>query len=236
MSLLKYPFWDVFVHSFSSDVWSVIFPSIGETLYMTLVSSVIMLIGGIVIGLVLMLTNPNGLLPIKPVHAVVGTIINALRSLPEMVMIILMIPVAELLFGQSYGTNSCIVAIAACLIPFYARIVESSLLEIDRGTVDAAKSMGSTNRQIVFDVIIPETLPSLVRGFTTAVISVISMTALAGMFGAGGLGDVAVRFGYQRFQHDVLLAAVYALLVLVSVMQLTGNGLSRWELRRRALV
>jgi D-methionine transport system permease protein len=96
--------------------------------------------------------------------------------------------------------------------------------------------MGSTNAQIIFNVIIPETFPSLIRGFTTAVISVISMTALSGMFGAGGLGDIAVRFGYQRFEHDVLLAAVYALLVLVSLVQLVGNGLSHRELRRRALV
>jgi D-methionine transport system permease protein len=96
--------------------------------------------------------------------------------------------------------------------------------------------MGSTNAQIVFGVIIPETLPSLTRGFTTAIISVISMTALSGMFGAGGLGDIAVRFGYQRFQHDVLLAAVYALLVIVSVVQIAGNVCSRAELRRRALV
>ena len=236
MSFLKYPFWEVFVHSFSSEVWADVLPSIWETLYMTIVSSAIMLVGGLLIGLVLMLTNPNGLIPVKPVHAVVGTIINALRSLPEMIMIILMIPVAQLLFGQSYGTSSCIIAISACLIPFYARIVESSLLDIDRGVVDAAKSMGSTNAQIIFNVVIPETFPSLIRGFTTAVISVISMTALSGMFGAGGLGDIAVRFGYQRFEHDVLLAAVYALLVLVSLVQLVGNGLSHRELRRRALV
>jgi D-methionine transport system permease protein len=236
MSFLKYPFWEVFVHSFSSEVWADVLPSIWETLYMTIVSSAIMLVGGLLIGLILMLTNPNGLIPVKPVHAVVGTIINALRSLPEMIMIILMIPVAQLLFGQSYGTSSCIIAISACLIPFYARIVESSLLDIDRGVVDAAKSMGSTNAQIIFNVVIPETFPSLIRGFTTAVISVISMTALSGMFGAGGLGDIAVRFGYQRFEHDVLLAAVYALLVLVSLVQLVGNGLSHRELRRRALV
>ncbi len=236
MSILKYPLWEVFLHSFSPDVWSVVFPSVWETLYMTVASSAIMLVGGVLIGLALMLTNPHGLLPIQPIHAVVGTIINALRSLPEMVMIILMIPVAQLLFGQSYGINSCIIAVSACLIPFYARIVESSLLDIDRGVVDAAKSMGSTNFQIIFSVIIPETLPSLIRGFTTAAISVVSMTALSGMFGAGGLGDIAVRFGYERFEHDVLLAAIYALLVLVSLIQLIGNGLSRTELRRRCLV
>ncbi|MDD3486551.1 MAG: ABC transporter permease subunit, partial [Atopobiaceae bacterium] len=153
MSLLKYPLWEVVAHSFSADVWSVIIPAIGETLYMALLASLIMLVGGILVGLALMLTNPNGLLPVKPVHAVVGTFINILRSLPEMVMIILMIPVTQLLFGQSYGSNSCIIAVSACCIPFYARIVESSLLEVDRGAIDAARSMGSTNAQIVFGVI-----------------------------------------------------------------------------------
>ena len=159
-----------------------------------------------------------------------------LRSLPQMVMIILMVPVARLIFGKSYGTNACIIAIAASCIPMYARIVESSLLEIEKGKIEAARSVGSTNRQIVFKVIIPETLPSLIRGFTVAVIAVISMTALAGMFGAGGIGDIAVRFGYQRFQHDRLFACVYVLVILVQLTQGIGNLISNRILKTRNLI
>lgn len=118
----------------------------------------------------------------------------------------------------------------------YARIVESSLLEISKGKVEAAKSLGSTNSQIIFGILLPETVPSLIRGFTVAVIAVISMTALAGMFGAGGIGDIAVRFGYQRFQHDVLFATVYVLIILVQIVQLTGDGLSRQILKKRNLI
>ena len=142
----------------------------------------------------------------------------------------------RLLFGRSYGRDPCIISIAASCIPMYARIVESSLKEIAKGKIDAAKSVGSTNWQIVFQIIIPETLPSIVRGFTVAVISIISMTALAGLFGAGGIGDVAVRFGYQRFQHDRLFACVYVLVILVQLIQAIGNGISNHILRKRCLV
>ena len=153
-----------------------------------------------------------------------------------MIMIILMIPVARLIFGKSYGTNACIVAIAASCIPMYARIVESSLLEIEKGKVEAARALGSADYQIVLHVLLPETVPSLIRGFTVAVIGVISMTALAGMFGAGGIGDIAVRDGYQRFQHDVLFATVYVLIFLVQVVQTAGDLVSRHILRKRSLI
>ncbi|MBQ4299920.1 MAG: ABC transporter permease subunit, partial [Lachnospiraceae bacterium] len=169
-------------------------------------------------------------------YTTVGWFINVLRSLPQMVMIILMIPVARLIFGKSYGINACIIAIAASCIPMYARIVESALLEIDKGKIEAAKSIGSSNAQVFFKVIIPETLPAIIRGFTVAVIGVISMTALAGMFGAGGIGDIAVRFGYQRFQHDRLFACVYILVVLVQITQGIGNFISNRMLKTRNLI
>ncbi|MDR1913581.1 MAG: ABC transporter permease [Clostridiales bacterium] len=236
MSLLDTPLWDVLVGSFAGDVWERILPAVIETLYMTLLASSITLIFGLILGVVLTVANPNGLIPLKGLYTGSGWIINCLRSLPQMVMIILMIPVARLFFGKSYGTNACIIAIAASCIPMYARIVESSLLEIAKGKIEAAKSVGSTNFQIVFRIMLPETFPSLIRGFMVAVIAIISMTALAGMFGAGGVGDIAVRFGYQRFQHDVLFAAVYVLIVLVQFVQFIGNFTSRQILKRRNLV
>lgn len=236
MSLLDTPLWEVIKGSFAPEVWERITPAIFETLYMTVLSSVIMLILGLLLGIMLTVTNPNGLVPMAGLYTGSGWLINCLRSLPQMIMIILMIPVARLFFGRSYGTNACIIAIAASCIPMYARIVESSLLEIAKGKVEAAKSIGSTNIQVIFLILLPETVPSLIRGFTVAVIGVISMTALAGMFGAGGIGDIAVRFGYQRFQHDVLFAAVYILIILVQLVQFIGDFTSRKILKKRNLI
>lgn len=236
MSLLDTPFLEVIKGSFSKEIWIRLAPAILETIYMTVLSSIIMLLIGLLLGILLTVTNPNGLVPLKALYSGSGWLINCLRSLPQMIMIILMIPVARLFFGKSYGSNACIIAIAASCIPMYARIVESSLLEIEKGKVEAAKSLGSTNIQIIFRILLPETIPSLIRGFTVAVIAVISMTALAGMFGAGGIGDIAVRFGYQRFQHDVLFAAVYVLIILVQLVQLIGDLISRKILRKRNLI
>jgi D-methionine transport system permease protein len=235
MSLLDTPFWIVIKGSFALTVWSRIAKAILETIYMTAIASLVTLIFGLALGILMTITNPDGLLPCKTFYIVSGWIINILRSLPQMVMIILMIPVARLFFGRSYGTNPCMIAIAACLIPMYARIVESSILEITKGKVDAARSMGSTNVQIIWRVLLPETLPSLIRGFTVVVIAVLSMTALAGMFGAGGVGDIAVRFGYQRFQHDVLFAAVYVLILMVQIVQFVGTFTSKKILKKRNL-
>lgn len=236
MSLLDSSFWEVFLASLSPEIWKELWGPIGETLYMTVISSLIMLVFGVIIGILLDITNPNGLIPLKISYALSGWLINCLRSLPQMIMIILMIPVARLIFGKSYGTNACIIAIAASCIPMYARIVESSLLEIDKGKVEAAQAMGSRNISIIFKVLLPETLPSLIRGFTVSVITVLSMTALAGMFGAGGIGDIAVRYGYQRFQHDRLFACVYILIVLVQLIQGIGNMVSKKMLKTRNLV
>jgi len=236
MSLLDNSLWAVLKSSVSVGIWAGIWPAIFDTLYMTLVASLIVLVFGLALGVLLTVTSSEGLYPVKGLYRVLGWFINTLRSLPQMVMIILLIPLARLLFGKSYGTNPCIVAIAASCIPMYARVVESSILEIGKGKIEAAKSIGSSNFQIVFYVLLPETLPSLVRGFTIAVIAVLSMTALAGMFGAGGIGDIAVRYGYQRFQHDKLLACIYVLVALVQFVQWTGNLLSNKILRTRALV
>lgn len=236
MSLLDSTLWEVIIASLDPEIWKDLWGPIGETLYMTAVSSLIMLVFGLIIGIMLTVTNPDGLIPLKISYHVSGWFINCLRSLPQMIMIILMIPVARLIFGKAYGTNACIIAIAASCIPMYARIVESSLLEIEKGKIEAARAMGSTNLNIIFRILIPETLPSLIRGFTVSVISVLSMTALAGMFGAGGIGDIAVRYGYQRFQHDKLFACIYILIILVQLIQLTGTLISRHILKTRNLI
>lgn len=236
MSLLDTPIWEVIKGSFAPEIWQKILPATIETLYIVAISSLITLCFGLLLGILLIITCPNGLVPLKALYTCSGWLINCLRSLPQMIMIILMIPVARLLFGKSYGTNACIIAIAASCIPMFARIVESSLMEIEKGKVEAAKSIGSTNMQIIFRIMLPETIPSLIRGFTVAIIAIISMTALAGMFGAGGVGDIAVRYGYQRFQHDILFAAVYVLIILVQLVQIIGNFSSRHILKKRNLI
>lgn len=236
MSLLNTPLWEVLKGSFAPEVWARVLPAAKVTLYMTVLSSAIVLVFGLILGVLLTITSPEGLFPKRVLYGVSGWLINCLRSLPQMIMLILMIPLARLLFGKSYGSNACIIAIAASCIPMYARIVESSLLEIEKGKIEAAKSIGSTNAQIVFRILLPETVPSLIRGFTVVVVAVISMTAVAGMFGAGGVGDIAVRFGFQRFQHDILFAAVYVLIVLVQAVQLVGDFFSRRILKRRNLI
>ncbi|MDR1210017.1 MAG: ABC transporter permease [Clostridiales bacterium] len=236
MSLLNTPFWEVLKASFAPEVWAEILPAAFDTLYMTLVASAITLVFGFALGVAITVTRRDGLLPAATFNAAAGWLINCFRSLPQMIMIILMIPVARLVFGRSYGMNSCIIALAASCVPMYARIVESSLLEISKGKIEAAKSMGSGNLRIIFRVLLPETLPSLIRGFTVAVVAIISMSALAGNFGAGGIGDIAVRFGFQRFRHEVLFACVYVLVVIVQAVQFAGDTASKLILKKRRLI
>lgn len=236
MSLENTPFWEVIRSSFSAAIWKEVGPAVWDTVYMTVVSSIIMFIIGLAFGIILIWTDKGGIRATPIINGPFGWFINILRSLPQMIMIIIMIPVARSIFGQSYGTNPCIVAIAASCIPMYARMVESSLLEVEKGKIDAARSLGSTDLDIVFRVWIPEAIPSLIRGFTVTVIGIISMTALAGMFGAGGIGDIAVRYGYQRFQHDKLLACIYVLIVIVQLTQSAGNLLSDHVRKKRGLM
>ena len=236
MSLYKYSFWDVLLHSFSAEVWAQVVPAIGETLYMVIVSSVFVLIFGIFLGLVLVVTADDGLTPCSPIHNVLGVIINCFRSLPQVIIIIVMLPVARALIGKSYGSNACILSLIASCVPFFARLVESSLLELDKGKIEAAKAMGSGNARILFRIMVPESLPSLIRAFTNAVIIVISMTALAGSFGAGGIGYIAVTYGYTRYNHDLLFATIVVLIVMVQLIQMLGNGISYMILRKRHLI
>lgn len=236
MSLYKYPFWKVLAHSFSREVWEQVIPALGETMYMVAISSIFVLIFGVMLGLVVVLTSKDGLFPCVPVHAVLGAIINCFRSLPQVIIIIVMLPVARLLLGQSYGSNACIISLVASCVPLFARLVESSLLEIDKGKIEAAKAMGSSNARILLRVMLPETLPSLIRSFTNAVVIVISMTALAGSFGAGGIGYVAVTFGYTRYQHDLLFATIIVLIIIVQLVQFCGDAFSKVILRRRHLI
>lgn len=236
MSLYKYPFFEVFKHAFSMEIWQQIIPSLGETMYMVLVSAIFVLIFGVVLGLIVVLTGKDGLRPCALVHNVLGAIINCFRSLPQVIIIIVMLPVARALLGQSYGTNACIISLVASCVPMFARLVESSILEVDKGKIEAAKAMGSSNVRIMFKILVPEALPSLVRAFTNSLVIILSMTALAGSFGAGGIGYIAVTFGYTRYNHDLLIATIIVLIVIVQIFQMIGDGVSKFILHKRHLI
>jgi D-methionine transport system permease protein len=222
--------------AFSGDVWSIVAPAITQTLYMTSLTTVLTGIIGVVLGIVLVLTDKDGLHPMKGFNAVLGGIINILRSMPSMIIIILTLPLSRLIIGISYGPKACIIALAATCIPMFARLVENSILEIPKGKFEAALAMGAKTRDIVFKVMLPEALPNLVRNFTVAIIAVISTTALAGSFGAGGLGDVAVRYGYMRFRVDMLIASVVVLIIFVDIVQILGGGFAKYILKKRHLI
>ena len=230
MSLRTHSLWEVLVSAFGPDVWKIVFPAIGDTLYMIFFAAVFTFIIGISIGLFLSVTADDGLFPVPILYRFLSTIINGLRSLPEMIMIILMLPIARIIIGKSYGPNACIIALVASCVPMYARLVQSSLAELAKGKIEAAEAMGSNVWKIIFTVMLPESMPALIRSFTVA------MTALAGSFGAGGLGDIAVRYGFNRFQHDVLIATVLSLVVIVQIVQLIGDILSRLILKKRHML
>lgn len=223
-------------NTFTKPIWDTIWPALADTLYMVILSTLFTLIIGLILGLILVLTSKEGLHPISWLNRVLGIIINCLRSLPQVIVIILMLPIARLIVGKAYGSNACIIALVASCVPMFARLVEGSLLEVEKGKIEAAKAMGAGNIRILLTVMLPEALPSLIRAFTVAVIAVISMTALAGSFGAGGIGDIAVRFGFNRFQHDVLLATVLVLVVMVQLVQVIGDFLSKLLLKKWHLI
>jgi D-methionine transport system permease protein len=229
-------FFEIIRSAFSADTWAIVTPAIWQTLYMTAVTTAFTLILGVLLGIVLVTTDKNGLHPLPVFNKILGSIVNMLRSLPSMILIILTLPLSRLIIGISYGPQACIIALVASCVPMFGRLVESSILEVPKGKIEAAKSMGTPNLKIVVKVLLPEAQPSLVRSFTIAIITIISITALAGSFGAGGLGDVAVRFGYTRFKTDILIAAVLVLVIIVELVQFAGDRYSRHIAKKRFLL
>ena len=194
-----------------------IFDSLLETLLMVLVSGGIGALLGIPLGILLFVTDKKSFLPMPVLNVVLGTIINALRS----------VPFTRLIVGTSIGTAAAIVPLTLSVAPFIARIVETSLREVDKGLVEAAQSMGATNMQIITKVLLPEAKPGIVAGLTISVISLIGYSAMAGAVGGGGLGDLGIRYGYQRFNPEVMWTVVLILILLVQGLQSFGDHLVR---------
>ena len=218
--------------------WSQIFYLVGnatlQTLFMVFFSFVFSVILGLPLGVLMCVTDSVcNIMPMPVLNKVLNRIVDVLRSFPFLILMIILFPLSRLIIGTTIGTQATIVPLSIAAAPFVARIIETSLKGLDSGVIQAAKSMGSTNWQIITKVMLPECLPSLVDGFTLTVINLIGYSAMAGTVGGGGLGDLAIRYGYQRFRVDILFVSVVVILILVALIQMTGNMVSKAVLKRR---
>jgi D-methionine transport system permease protein len=215
------------------NVLSLLPASTAETLYMTLVSTALACVLGFPLGAFLYSASPVGLKPRRILYNVLSRIVNLLRSLPFIILMILLIPLSRFIIGTSIGPTAVIIPLSIAAAPFVARIAEAALSEVDAGVVTAAKAMGSTNLQIIRKVLVPEAMPALVSGLALTIINLIGYSAMAGAIGGGGLGSLAINYGYYRFRMDVTIAAVIIILIIVELVQLAGTAVSRSLLSKR---
>jgi D-methionine transport system permease protein len=199
--------------------------SLWETIIMTGASGLISLVFGLPLGLALVVTSKCGLAQHRWVNSILGAIVNGFRAVPFIILLVALIPLTRLIVGTALGTWAAIVPLAIAATPYYARIAEVSLREVDRGLIDAVRAMGGNRWTVVREVLVPEALPGIVSGFTVTLVTLIGASAMAGAIGAGGLGDLAIRYGYQRFETAVMVAVVAVLIVLVCGIQWFGDRL-----------
>ena len=191
----------------------------GETLYMTFLSIIFAYVLGLPLGVLLIVTGPKGIRPMPRFNAALSWVINIGRSIPFIILMIVLLPLAQLITGSLIGPNTAVVALVVASAPFVARMVESSLAELDQGVVEAALTMGATHWEIIWKVLLPESVPSLIRGAAVTVITLVGYSAMAGALGGGGLGDIAVRYGMHRYEYDVMLLTLVLIIVIVQVIQ-----------------
>lgn len=206
-------------------VFSMILESTLETLYMVFFSTLFSLIMGFPIGILLVITKEGNILEKPRLNKILEMIINTLRSFPFIILMICLFPLSRIIVGTTIGSTAAIVPLSISAAPFVARMIEGALNEVDRGLIEASSSMGASNSTIILKVMIPETMPHIIHGITVTVISLIGFSAMAGTIGAGGLGDLAIRFGYQRFKTDIMIYSVIVIILLVQVLQSFGNYL-----------
>lgn len=207
----------------SQEILKLLFEALLDTTYMVAVSGLISTVIGLPLGLILVTTAHNQILENVYLHKILDTLVNATRSIPFIILLVAIIPFTRLIAGTSIGTNAAIVPLTLACIPLIARIVQTAILEVDYGLVEAAQAMGASPLQIIYKILIPEALPAIILGLTLAIISLIGCSAMAGAIGGGGLGDLAIRYGYQRFRADVMLATVIILIAQVQIVQTFGN-------------
>lgn len=205
-----------------------------DTLLMVGVSAFIAFLIGLPLAVVLVNTSEQGIYPSKKINHALGTVINITRSVPFLILMVALIPLTRWIVGTSYGVWAAVVPLTLAATPFFARIAEVSLREVDQGLIEAAQAMGCNRKQIVWHVLLPEALPGIVAGFTVTIVTMINSSAIAGAIGAGGLGDVAYRYGYQRFDLQIMFAVIVVLVILVMLIQATGDQLAR-QLDKRKL-
>jgi D-methionine transport system permease protein len=215
-------------HDFTPAMLELFASSLAETMLMVGLSGVAGALVGIPLGVLLRLSDQGGVLQNTPVNRAVGGVVNAVRSTPFIILLVAIIPFTRLVTGSSIGTAAAVVPLTIAAAPFIARLVEASLREVDHGLVEAALAMGATTRQIVFKVLLPEALPGIVAGFTITLVSLTGYSAMAGAIGGGGLGDLGIRYGYQRFLPEIMLAVVVVLVAFVQLVQSLGD----WAVRR----
>ena len=211
----------------SPVITNLLFKSLAETLYMLSVSAIIAAIIGIPLGILLVVTEKNGILVCPVLNKPLAFAINMVRSIPFIILMVAIIPFTRMVAGTSIGTTAAIVPLTIAAIPYTARMVETSIREIPFGLIEAAESMGASPYQIIKKVLIPEALPSIIENMTVVIVSLIGSSAMAGTIGGGGPGDLAIRYGYQRFQADVMIATIIVLIIIVQLIQFIGSTWSR---------
>lgn len=210
-----------------AEVLPLLGKALGETIYMVVVSMAIASIIGVPLGVLLHTTAKGQILENVYLNQSVGSVVNAIRSIPFIILMVAIIPLTRFLVGSAIGTTAAIVPLVIASIPFIGRQVETSLKEVPAGLVEAAQAMGATPFQIISRVLLPEAMPGIVSQLTTVIIALVGESAMAGAIGGGGLGDLAIRYGYQRFRPEVMLATVIVLIVLVQLVQFAGNTLAK---------
>ncbi|HWK70582.1 methionine ABC transporter permease [Pollutimonas sp. M17] len=211
----------------SSQLIDLFIKSFVETLVMVGISGLVGSLVGVPMGILLHLTDRKGVLPVLSLNRGLGIVVNAVRSTPFIILLVAIIPFTRLIVGTSIGTAAAIVPLTIAAAPFVARLVETALREVDRGLVEAAQAMGATTWQIVYKVLVPEAFPGIVAGLTITLVSLVGYSAMAGAVGGGGLGDLGIRYGYQRFLPEVMALVVLILIVFVQLMQTLGDALVR---------
>ena len=217
----------------TKEVVDMILKGIQETLYMTLLSTLMGYVIGLPMGVLLAVSDKDGLKPNRVLYRILDVIANIVRSIPFLILLILLIPFTRMIVGKSYGSTATVVPLVIAAGPFIARMVESSFKEVDEGVIEAARSMGASNLRIIVKVLLVEARTSLINGATIAVGTILGYSAMAGTIGGGGLGDIAIRYGYHRYQADIMIVTVVLLVILVQIFQMVGTTLANRLDKRR---
>ena len=209
----------------TTSMTGVILTALWQTLYMVFWSTLLSVLIGFIPAIILTLTAPDGLRPIRPVYEILSFLVNVFRSFPFVILLVLVIPFTRLVVGKAIGTTASIVPLTLSAIPFIARIIETALRETDAGVIEAAKSFGASNWQILWRVYIKESIPRILNGIVLLIISLVGYSDMAGTVGGGGIGDIAIRFGYQQYRTDYLVVCSIILIIFVQLIQMIGNHL-----------